>query len=252
MLTILLLAACTDTRSLTGQVRDVWGKPVMDATVVVEGVVERYHTDSVGKFEIDVADPVARVMAGKQGYIKDIQPVAAPAEEDADYAPVTLELYPEPEQPGFYAIGPEDYIHLEAKRVRLVGNEVDHYAGLQDIPDEQVRAGTVSFVFSSTLRAAELSQMNLHLSKLEFVDKVAMKQLLGRDAATVNLWVAKQDVPFDLKSLPSRDDYVITTRDALEPGMYAFHAQDVLNEDDERVLMQLPKESQVAFPFEVM
>jgi DNA-binding FadR family transcriptional regulator len=76
--------------------------------------------------------------------------------------------------------------------------------------------------------------------------------VLGPTEATVNLWISDAEVSFDLESLPSRDDYLITTRAALEPGVYAFHAQDVLNEEDERVLMNLPKEMQVAFPFEVM
>jgi hypothetical protein len=63
--------------------------------------------------------------------------------------------------------------------------------------------------------------------------------------------VAKEDVPFDLRSLPSKDDYLLTSRADMTAGMYAFHAQDILNELDERVLRDLPRESQVAFPFEV-
>jgi hypothetical protein len=84
------------------------------------------------------------------------------------------------------------------------------------------------------------------------VNRTRVKGVLGAMDATVNLWVAADDVPFDLRALPSRDDYLITTRAGLEPGVYAFHAQDVLNEEDERVLMNLPKEMQVAFPFEVI
>ena len=109
-----------------------------------------------------------------------------------------------------------------------------------------------TFVFSSTLRASELSRMNLHLSRLDFVDHTRVKGVLGAMDATVNLWVAAEDIAFDLKALPARDAYLITTREPVLAGMYAFHAQDVLNEEDERVLLNLPKEMQVAFPFEVM
>jgi hypothetical protein len=250
---LLLLTACSDTRVLAGDVRDIWGNPVSDATVVIEGVVERYHADSAGKFQIDTENPVTRVMAGKDGYIKDIEMVPLPIEEDADYDPLAFSLYPEPEQPGFYAVGPKEYIHLGAKRIRVVGTELKHYAGIQDIAEEQLHSGEPArFVFSSTLRASELSRMNLHLSRLDFVDHTRVKGVLGAMDATVNLWVAAEEVPFDLKSLPSRDEYVITTREPIKPGMYAFHAQDVLNEEDERVLMNLPKEMQVAFPFEVL
>ncbi|MDP2309141.1 MAG: hypothetical protein Q8P18_24170 [Pseudomonadota bacterium] len=253
MLLSLLLTACTDTRVLAGEVRDVWGKPVSDATVVIEGLVERYRSDSAGKFTIDTENPVTRVMAGKDGYIKDIELVPIPAEEGDDYDPLTFGLYPEPEQPGFYGVGRAEYIHLEARRIRVVGTELKHYAGLQDIAEQTMGSGEpAAFVFSSTLRASELARMNLHLTRLDFVDHTRVKGVLGAMDATVNLWVAGEEVAFDLKALPARDAYLITTREPVEAGMYAFHAQDVLNEEDERVLMNLPKEMQVAFPFEVL
>lgn len=253
MLLSLLLTACTDTRVLVGDVRDIWGKPVPEATVVIEGVLERYHSDSAGRFTIDTEAPVIRVMAGKDGYIKDIEMVPAPLEEGDDYNPLAFSLYPKPEEPGFYGIGREDYVHLGARRIRVVGTELKHYAGLQDIAEETLHAGApATFVFSSTLRASELSRMNLHLSRLDFVDHTRVKGVLGAMDATVNLWVAAEDIAFDLKALPARDAYLITTREPVVAGMYAFHAQDVLNEEDERVLLNLPKEMQVAFPFEVM
>ncbi len=255
MLASLLLVACSDTRVLHGKVNDVWGTPLADATVVIEGVVERYRSDSAGKFEIDTESQVTRVMAGKAGYIKGIEAVA-PAlegEEDEDYDPLSFTLYPDPEQPGFYGVGRSEYVHLEAKRIRVVGTELKHYAGVQDAAEMTLTSGTpATFVFSSTLRSSELARMNLHLSRLDFVSHTPIKGVLGRMDATVNLWTAQEDVAFDLVSLPSRDDYLITTRGPVHPGMYAFHAQDVLNEEDERVLMNLPKEMQVAFPFEVL
>lgn len=252
MLPLLLFVACSDTRTLSGQVKDIWGKPVMDATVVVEGVMQRYRTDSAGKFQIELESPAGRVMAGKDGYIKAVDSVAEPA-EDEDYPELSLQLYPEPAQPGFYAIGPDDYIHLEARRIRVVGTELKHYAGVQDAPEQALRGNEpASFVFSSTLRSSELARMNLHLSRLDFVNHTPVKGVLGKVDATVNLWVAAEEIPFELRSLPSKDDYLISTRQPLKAGVYAFHAQDVLNEEDERVLMNLPREMQVAFPFEVM
>ncbi|MFZ5478208.1 MAG: carboxypeptidase-like regulatory domain-containing protein [Myxococcota bacterium] len=253
MLALLVLVACSDTQTVTGRVFDVWGDPLDGATVVVEGVLERHYTDDAGQFSIEVEDPVNRVMVGKQGFIKDVTQVAPPIEEDADYDPLSFRLYPEPEKPGFYGVGFESYVHLPAKRIRIVGTELKHYAGVLDYPEDGLPAGKpITFVFSSTLRASELARMNLHLSRLDFVNKTKVKGVLGAMDATVNLWVAAEEVEFDLRALPSTDDYLITTRESLEPGVYAFHAQDVLNEEDERVLMNLPKEMQVAFPFEVI
>lgn len=250
---LLLLGACTDNPVLAGNVKDVWGNPVSDATIVIEGVLERYHSDSAGKFSIDTEGAVGRVMVGKAGYIKDIEEVAPLPEEADDYDPLAFSLYPEPEQPGFYAVGPREYVHLEAKRIRVVGTELKHFAGVKDAADQALGGGKpATFVFSSTLRASELARMNLHLSRLDFVDHTSVKGVLGAMDATVQLWVAQEDVAFDLTALPARDAYLITTREPVKPGMYAFHAQDVLNEEDERILMNLPKEMQVAFPFEVM
>ncbi len=247
-----LLVGCDSPRMLEGQVVDIWGQPVADATVVIEGVVARYHADETGKFSIPTEAPVKRAMAGKDGYIKEVADLPEIA-EDADYDKLTFTLYPEPEKPGFYAIGATAYISVPAQRIRMVATELRHFAGIRDIPTDAIPgAKPASFVFTSMLRPSELARMNLHLSKLSFVNKASVKGVLGPTDATVNLWIAESEVAFDLESLPSRDDYLISTRDKLGPGVYAFHAQDVLNEEDERVLMNLPKEMQVAFPFEVL
>lgn len=246
----LLLVGCSDTLTLTGKVQDIWGVPVGEATVVIEGVVERHYADAAGVFQIEVDHPVRRLMAGKDGFIKDVLDVPALA-EDADYEPMTFELYPEPEAPGFFGIGASAYIPVGAQRISMVGTELRHYTGLRDVPDDPLPVGNGRFVFTSRLRESELLRMNLHLSRLEFVSHVPVKGVFGRMEATVNLWTAAEEVAFDLVQLPSRDDFLLTTRERLAPGMYAFHAQDVLNEPDERVFLMLPKEMQVAFPFEI-
>lgn len=251
---VLLLWACSDDRTVTGQVLDIWNKPIDNATVVIEGVVERHYSGADGTFSIDVPGDqvVSRVMAGRDGYIREIVEVPAVA-EDAPFAPVSFHLYPEPAQPGFYGVGRSEYVHLSTARVTLVGTELRHYTGIKEIPAEHLPAGSSRFVFSSTLRSSELSRMNLHLSRLDFVDHTEIKGILGKVDATINLFVSAEEIPFDLKSLPSRDDYLIVTRAPLTtPGIYAFHAQDVLNEKDPRIILSLPKEMQVVFPFEVM
>jgi len=247
---LLLLVACSDTRTLSGKVLDIWGKPIEGATVVVEGVLERNYTTSNGAFVIEVEDPASRVMVGKDGYIKDILDTSAKSEEE-DYDPLAFSLYPEPETPGFYGVGREKYVALGSQRIQLVGTDLQHFAGVQDIPEEFLPRGKVEFVFTTKLRPSEIAQMNLHLSKLEFVDKTRIKGVFGAEDATVQLWSAGDDVTFDLEQLASREDYLIKARDDLPPGIYAFHAHDVLHEEDERVLRSLPREQQVAFPFEV-
>lgn len=247
-----LFIACSSPRYLEGHVEDIWGKPVPEATLVIEGVVERYYADANGKFSIPTEAVVKRAMAGKDGYIKEVADLPEIA-EDADYSPLTFTLYPEPEKPGFYAIGSTAYIEVPSQRIRMVATELRHFAGIRDIPASGLPSKRpAKFVFTSMLRPSELKRMNLHLSRLTFVNHTAIKGVLGPTDATVNLWISEAEVAFDLESLPSRDDYLITTREPLDAGVYAFHAQDVLNEEDERVFMNLPKEMQVAFPFEVL
>lgn len=270
-----LLACTADTRTVAGQVKDIWGSPVPEATVVVEGVMERHYTDAEGRFSIDVPteslvlrahardegdvaaddDPLSgpkgvRVMVGRDGFIKS-RGLAVEVPEEADFAPVALELYPEPETPGFYAVGAKGYVALGHQRIQMIGTDLAHHTGIQDIPEETVRPGKVELVFTTRLRPSEIAQMNLHLSRLEFVNKARIKGVFGAEDNLINLWVAKDDVAFDVIGFDTREDYLIQTRDALTPGVYAFHAHDILHEEDERVLYSLPKEQQVAFPFEV-
>lgn len=274
MWTLALLAACTaDTRTVVGTVKDIWGHPVPEATVVVEGVVERYYTDSAGAFSIELpasslvlrpesgdaaeapepglGGPTGiRVLVGKDGFIKR-QAFARDLPESESFDPLTFSLYPEPKEPGFYAVGRDAYLQLGHQRIQMVGTDTAHFAGVQDIPEESVAPGSLEILFSTRLRPSEIAQMNLHLSRLEFVEKSRMKGVFGAEDATVNLWVARDDVPFDLVGFETREDYLITTRVPLTSGMYAFHAHDILHEEDERVLYSLPKEQVVAFPFEV-
>jgi len=270
MFVVATLLACTeDTRGVSGLVRDIWGKPVPDATVVVEGVMDRYYSDSSGEFALEVPasqlvlhaeseskDPLlagrsgVRVLVGKDGFIKEME-LAHEVPDEEDFEAVTLSLYPEPGSPGFYAIGRDAYVPLGHQRIQMVGTGLAHFAGVQDIPEEWLSAGKVQLVFNTRLRPSEIAQMNLHLSRLEFVNKGKVKGIFGVEDNAINLWVAKEDVAYDIESFDTREDYLLSTRDALAPGMYAFHAHDLLHEEDERVLRALPKEQLVAFPFEV-
>ena len=55
----------------------------------------------------------------------------------------------------------------------------------------------------------------------------------------------------DLGGLWAMDHYLITSENELEQGMYAFHAQSILNTREAEALEKLPKELQVVYPFEV-
>ena len=49
-----LLVGCAHPPPVEGTVHDPWGAPVGDATVVVEGIVERWRTDADGRFLLEL------------------------------------------------------------------------------------------------------------------------------------------------------------------------------------------------------
>ena len=68
-LALTLLACGPGKQTLTGEVLDVWGAPVSNATVIVVGQSERPFTDTSGRFTIDRQPGEWRVKVGKEGYI---------------------------------------------------------------------------------------------------------------------------------------------------------------------------------------
>lgn len=255
------LVACSSPPELHGTVNDIWGQPLAGAQVHIEGVTETATSDAAGAFVFKtVPEGQRRIMAGKPGYIKDVNDILVPPGVKEENMPKpTLSLYVEPERPGFYLVGKErqgasGYHHLEAVNIETVGTEL---GGLSGLPREGSALATggqqVRFVFSSTLRSSQLSQMNLQLHRLEFVPKDTMTGVLGDTDVKVNLWVAKELIEFDLTGLPSDDDddYLIVSRDKLKPGIYAFDTEDVLIARDKDALDKTPKEMRVAYPFEV-
>lgn len=253
-LLMLLAIACGKPATIEVQVTDVWDVPIAGATVVQEGVTDRFSTGSDGRVKIPVEAGTAHFMAGQDGFIKELATVEVPEDKDAIEG-LTLQLYPEPEKPGFYGVDRKAYVHLEAYSIQAVASESSTIHGLKDIPKAGLQyeaEGPVRFVFSSTLRAQQLKQQNLKLSKLEFKDSVDFVGVLGSSVIQLNLWVAGEEVPFTVKGLQSRDDYLIVVEDALPKGIYAFHAQNILDPSSAGALEKLPKEMQVAFTFEVM
>lgn len=258
LLPLASLVACSEPPQLTGRVTDVWGAPVPGAEVKIEGLADAVKTGGNGGFVIENVPTGSRnLVAMKDGYIKNIVKVDVPEEKDAEMPKAQLELYVQPENPGFYLVGPKRldpgaYHHLEGVSIESVGTEL---GGLTGLPREgQARASggiKTRFVFSSTLRASQLSQIDLQLHKMKFVPKQEVTGVLGDSDVKVNLWVADELVEFDLEGLPSESDYLITTREALKPGIYAFHTEGALTAKDTDALDKMPDELRVAFPFEV-
>ncbi len=249
-LAVLSTTACSKPTVLEGKVTDVWGTPIQGAMVQVEGLVDITKSDNSGvfKFELDEGLDTYRLQAGKDGYIPSVTSVGAEGDEGPGAA--KLELYPEPKQPGFYAVAKTGYEHLIAEKIRTVGSDVEAYTGLPDEGEAHLYPkGKETFVFSSTLKSSELSRLNLQLHRLKYVDSTEVPGVLGDAQVRVNLWVAEDKMEFDLKGLPRENTYLISVRDPLDKGVYAFSTQEVLASEDPAALDKLPKEMRVAYPF---
>lgn len=248
----LLLAACGGPE-LQGTVIDPWNHPLEDAVVMMEGVAEDQVTDDAGRFTFEV-EPGANLnlMASLEGYIKGSASLHVPRGKNSELPAPQIVLYPDPEQPGFYIVDTNGYLRLDSSAVRSVGTELSSFTGLGDVGGNPIPSDApLRVVFATNLRRADIARLDLRLTSLEFIDHRPIKDVYGNTEVTVNLWVPREDVPFDLIGLASATDYLLQTREPLKPGAYAFHIQSVLTDADVHHLERLPKEMRVAYPFEV-
>ena len=244
---------CSEPPVQSGVVKDVFGHPLDGATVIMEGVLEQKITNSEGMFTFPRQKTSMKITAGKKGYIKDTELATPPADEDEDAPLVQLALYPDPPEKGFYEVGRDGYTKLEPRQIYVVGTALRSVSGLRETSDETLghNDGPTRFVFSSSLRPSEIAQLDLKMHHLDFVDTIDVPGVLGKEPVTANLWVANKPVQFELEQLATEDDYLITTREPLVGGAYAFHTGGVLTSKDVRVLNTLPKELQFAYAFDM-
>lgn len=245
-----LLVACGGTPQVKVLVTDVWNAPIEGATVIREGLTEHFVTTADGSAMVPVEAGTLHVKAGRDGYIPELASLVV-AEEQEDFPPLRIKLYPEPESPGFYAVGNKGYLPLNAQPIEAMGSEMTNYHGVRGSPTAvvPVRDGGMTFVFTTALSKEEIRRQDLTLSSLKYLDEAEVVGLFGPTAVDIDLWVADRDMRYDVDGLQSRDDYLITIQPALETGVYAFHGQDILDPRSARSLDKLPEELRVAWMF---
>ena len=145
------------------------------------------------------------------------------------------------------------YSPLVAQPVKSIASEITRYHGIQDVSRDglTVNKKNQRFVYYALLRDWEIRRLGLGLAKLKFEESAEVTGLLGPTTVDLNMWVADADAGMDMKGLWAMDHYLITSEAPLEAGVYAFHAQSILNSRESDALDKLPKELQVVYPFEV-
>ncbi len=248
----LLLFACSDPPTLEVTVVDAWGVAIEGAQVKQETVTETFVTDSDGHAAIPAEVGTLHLMAGKEGYIKDFSVVTILDGEEEGQS-VTFSLFPEPEVAGFYGVGPAQYHPLETAAIEVVKSEMTTYHGIKNLPDVAFnpKGQPARFVFKTELNNNEIKRQDLKLSRLKYLDTAEVTGLLGPETVKLSLYVADEDSAFEFKGLQSQDEYLVVTDEALEPGIYAFHAQGILYSTADSSMESLPPSMKVAFPFEI-
>lgn len=245
---LLTLSACKDPPTVDGKVQDIWGKAISGATVQMEGAEPTESTDG-GAFSFPQGEGPIRFVAGKEGYIKNTLKIMPPADPEAEVAEIVIKLYPETDGQGFHAVGASEYHTIPQMTLKTVGTDLGAYTGLPS--DPEVIGGNAEFVFSSEASTSELSRLNLQLHRLEFKPSATVAGVTGDVEVKINLWMAVEPIKFDLTVMPKEHYYLIQPQEALPPGHYAFHTQDVLTSKDPEALGKLPQELQTAYPFEI-
>jgi hypothetical protein len=246
---LLFLAACSREPRLVGQVVDIWGEPVEGATVVLDQLSERPLTDKNGKFDLPALPGAHKIKAGREGYIQEHQEVTVVEGEPPPK--VLFELYPKPEEPGFYAVGDDRYLRLEPEPVYQRGGELESVRGIKSLGEASLQGTSLRVVFHTPLKMDQVMRLVLGLHQLEHVASMNMIGPFGPTAVDVNLWESKKEVDIHIEPMRSRTDYLITSTGTLDAGGFAFDTQKLLTAGDLETFKEIPEPLRVAYPVEI-
>ena len=242
-----LVAACkTETSTLEGQVIDIWGAAVPEATVMVSGGSTSLTTDAHGYFSVVNPAQSVTLRIGKDGFVQDELTVAAG--EDGSLPNTVVQLYPRPAEPGFFIVGQTSYQRLDPEPIKVIGNELSKVSGLERI---ELRAGRSPFevIFATELPPEKITRLGLELHTLSYSATVNVEGPFGTEQADANLYTSTGTIDIEIAPMRSRNAYRIVTGE-LESGWYAFQIQDVLDPNNAAHLASLPDAQKVAWAFE--
>lgn len=246
----LLFAGCPspEAPTLKGQVTDIWGQPVEGATVLVEGLDEQPTTDATGSFTFPMMEGELKIKAGKDGYIQESTTLSV---SDTDKPPsANIQLYPKPEDAGFYAVGLGGYSRIEGEAVHAKGTELETFYGLKSLGGARLES-PLRVVFHTEFTYDQVQRMDLELVELEFTKATELQGAVGIAEAEIDLYTKKRIIPIEISAMKSKSDYLITVEEELAPGAYAFHTQGTLAPKDQESFAKIPDNLRIAFPLEL-
>ncbi len=252
MMSVLLLGllACGAPPAIEGKVVDIWGNPVEGATVMMVGQSARPLTDAEGRYKLPVITGEHELKAGRKGYVQAHATMVV-VEGQVPDGPV-FELYPRPEQPGFFAVSHGQYVPLRPETVQAVGNDLRSYRGLKSKGEASLPAQDFKeFLFHTELTEDEVLRLDVQLRKLAYQPEGEVPGPLRPTPIQVGMYTDAGAIPIDVVRMKSRTDYRLVPKQALEPGVYAFQTQHLLDSNDPVGFQQLPEELRVVFPIDL-
>jgi len=249
LVALTLLAACSNPpATYGGTVVDHWGNPIEGATVIMEGQAERPLTDADGRYAFNLVAGKHKMRAGKEGYIQNVSDIEIKDGETPD-GPV-FKLHKKPESAGYYLIGTQEYVKLKSQPVKSIGNELKSHRGLKSVGDAEAEQD-LQILFHTDLKYDQILRLGLELHKLKFVKEDALPgSEQSKEAVELNLYTSDGVVGIDIEPIHSREDYLITPKESLTPGDYAFQPQDLLDSDNAEAFAQIPVELRKVYSFE--
>jgi hypothetical protein len=242
------LVGCTKEPTLDGQVTDIWGVAVPEATVILDGVPVRATTDGHGYFSLPLRAGTNTLRVGKEGFVQEEVTVEVVAGEDPP-SPI-VELYPRPGEHGFYAVSQSSYTRLEPVEVHVLGSELDSVAGVEQVKT-RVNRLPLEVIFDTQLRLDEIDRISLRLHKLEYVETVELPGAFGPQIVDAKLYVARDEIGLNVTPMKSRHAYQVLPERELEEGLYALHIFDVLDPRKVSDLDRVSRSQRVAWAFSI-
>ena len=249
----LLLFACSDPVILSGEIKDIWGKPISGAAVKMKDSDTEQISDSSGQFYFSLEkEPLEEKQyvfrADAEGFLYGTSIFKYYPEnqrpENATES-VSIELYKKLSDSGFFIIGKEDYEAVKAEKIKLYSTELEQIIGIKDIGSSVLKDNKI--MFKSSLRQEQIKQLDLKLHHLEFQEKKLIKGVTGPQEIDLDLWLPKEEVAYILKGLNEESHFILEFED-LNPGVYAFSSNGLLENRNAQV--SLPEEQREVFPFE--
>ena len=252
---ILVVAACGEAPppSSSIQVVDVWGDPITEAMVLVDGMPSQFITDDRGRARLPISEPGSyTIRAGHPDYIQSTAELEVAGINGKLPA---FELYPRPDsEQGFFILGDHSYLQIPEVPIKAIGTELKMLYGLPQVGDARTSLEDIEIVFHSEHRSLdELRRLELHLYKLKYEHSLEFDSAMKKEAK-VKMYVPDGQVELEpIERFESRKDFLFKPKEKLEEGAYAFAAELLLNMEqlDEDRFDKLPKELRVAYPFRV-